>query len=340
MTKIVFRFCTFFLVFLVPGFTINNLKCQDSLLDSVIYYGRTTSVMRDSVNWEELEEAMRIIYNEDGLAMATTHMLKALDDFHGRIWVDNVPYFGTSKGWAPSNMDIDSLNLAMYQQSSAKVEASILDGKYGYLRVPGMIYSDDNSGEAIAIYSQLERISKQADIQGWVLDLRLNGGGTMYPMLAGLAPLLGNQMIGAFEDPATNYRDEWKIQNGDLFVGEYQGTDYGLTGVADLTHLPVAVLISGYTASSGEVVAISFKERPKTVFLGEPTAAYTTAVSWNVLSENVVLQITGSYYADRAGTIYPGTSVPPDVYIDGGDDFYDLGKDTKVQRALDWLKQQ
>jgi carboxyl-terminal processing protease len=336
----VIRNCTFFLIFLFSGIIIGDIKGQESLIDSVIYYGRTTSVMRDSVNWNELEVAMRIINEEEGLGKATSHMLRELGDFHGRIWIDDVPYFGVSKGWAPSNMKIDSLNLAMYQQTSAKVHASLLNGNFGYLRVPGVIYREDNLAEATSIYSKIDSLGKIADIQGWVVDLRLNGGGTMYPMLAGLAPLLGNQVIGAFEDPATNYRDEWSIKDGELYIGEYQSTDYGFKGVTDMAHLPVVVLISGFTASSGEVVAISFKERPKTIFIGENTAAYTTAVSWIVLSESVVLQLTESYYADRLGNIYPGTSVPPDIQIDGGDDFYNLENDVKIQKAIEWLEAQ
>lgn len=338
--KMVFRNCTFFVVFLISGIFVSDLKGQESLIDSVIYYGRTTSVMRDSVNWNELEAAMRIINEQEGLGKATSHMLRELGDFHGRIWIDDVPYFGVSKGWAPSNMIIDSLNLAMYQQTSAKVQAALLGGNYGYLRIPGMIYSNDNFEEANSIYTQLDSLGKHADIQGWIVDLRLNGGGTMFPMLAGLAPLLGNQTVGAFEDPATNYRDEWIIKDGEVYIGDYQSTDYSFSGVADMSHLPVVVLISGFTASSGEVVAISFKGRPNTLFIGENTAAYTTAVSWIVISEKVILQLTESYYADRNGQIYRGTSVPADIQIDGGDDFYNLEKDVKITRALEWLKNQ
>ncbi|MBI1268417.1 MAG: hypothetical protein GC193_13400 [Cryomorphaceae bacterium] len=336
----IIRNCTFFMIFLFAGIFIGESKGQESLIDSVIYYGRTTAVMRDSVNWDELEATMRIINNESGLVNATTHMLKELDDFHGRIWVDDVPYFGASKGWAPTNMEIDSLNLALYRQSSAKVHASLLNDNFGYLRVPGMIYSNDNSAEAISIYAQIDSLGTLADIHGWVLDLRLNGGGTMYPMLAGLAPLLGNGVVGAFEDPASNYRDEWIINNGEVYIGEYQSTDYGLSGVPDLSHLPVVVLISGFTASSGEVVAISFKGRPNTLFIGENTAAYTTAVSWIALSENVILQLTESYYADREGNLYQATSVTADVQIDGGDDFYNFENDVKIQNAIEWLEAQ
>ena len=170
----VIRNCTFFLIFLFSGIIIGDIKGQESLIDSVIYYGRTTSVMRDSVNWNELEVTMRIINEQEGLGKATSHMLRELGDFHGRIWIDDVPYFGVSKGWAPSNMKIDSLNLAMYQQTSAKVHASLLNGNFGYLRVPGVIYREYNLAEATSIYSKIDSLGKIADIQGWVVDLRLN----------------------------------------------------------------------------------------------------------------------------------------------------------------------
>ena len=36
---------------------------------------------------------------------------------------------------------------------------------------------------------------------GWIVDLRGNGGGNMWPMLAGIGPILGEGIAGYFIDP-------------------------------------------------------------------------------------------------------------------------------------------
>ena len=48
---------------------------------------------------------------------------------------------------------------------------------------------------------------------GWIIDLRGNGGGNMYPMLAGLKPFLGDTVLGAFVGPDKT-RANWVAGRG------------------------------------------------------------------------------------------------------------------------------
>ena len=48
---------------------------------------------------------------------------------------------------------------------------------------------------------------------GWIIDLRGNGGGNMWPMLAGIGPVLGEGDLGAFESP-TGDRETWFYKGG------------------------------------------------------------------------------------------------------------------------------
>jgi len=43
------------------------------------------------------------------------------------------------------------------------------------------------------------------DLIGWIVDLRGNGGGNMWPMLAGVGPVLGEGVVGS-----SSIRPEWK----------------------------------------------------------------------------------------------------------------------------------
>jgi len=57
----------------------------------------------------------------------------------------------------------------------------------------------------------------------------------------------------------------------------------------------VAVLLSRYTVSSGEVVAVSFKGRENTKFFGEATGGYTTVNGYDLIDEELVLIISQAY---------------------------------------------
>ncbi|MBL7997783.1 MAG: protease/peptidase, partial [Candidatus Kapabacteria bacterium] len=102
--------------------------------------------------------------------------------------------------------------------------------------------------------------------------------------------------------------------------------------------LPVAILIGPNTRSSGSILAISFKGRAKTVFIGEHTASgYTTSNYYFPLSTSLFLNLSTTHSIDRNNTVYKVT-VEPDVIIRGEDDFNAVTQDNKVKAALQWLK--
>ena len=45
------------------------------------------------------------------------------------------------------------------------------------------------------------RQADRAELAGWIVDLRGNTGGNMWPMLAGFGPVLGEGTAGFFIDP-------------------------------------------------------------------------------------------------------------------------------------------
>lgn len=143
-----------------------------------------------------------------------------------------------------------------------------------------------------------------------VIDLRCNGGGNMWRMLAGLTPLLGKELLGAFVNTHTNETYEWQEILWDagnaLLEPEIQFLKRRTS--------PVAVLTSQKTLSSGEATLIAFLGRPNTRTFGEPTGGLPTANTPFQLSDTSQLVLTTLLEADRLGRIYK-TSIPPDVFV-------------------------
>lgn len=166
----------------------------------------------------------------------------------------------------------------------------------------------------------------------WVVDLRGNGGGNMWPMLNGLEPLLGAGPFGAFGDAAVLH-SRWvrradQIVDVDLDEAASEVASDGATG--RLADAPVAVLLGSGTASSGEMTAIAFRGRDRTRTFGAPSAGLTTANGSHRLPDGATLLITTTGVHDGAGRFIEGGLTPDEATPD----------EQTVARALGWLQTQ
>lgn len=198
----------------------------------------------------------------------------------------------------------------------------------GYVRVRGF---SGSQAQALALADSLQLAIRDQDLSGtrtgWIVDLRGNTGGNMWPMVAGIGPILGEGVAGAFID-ANGRTEQWGY-NGS---GSYLASTV-ITSVTQPHRLRqpaprVAVLIDNRVGSSGEATAIAFKERPDTRFFGSATCGLSTANQAYFLSDGAILNLTTAVMADRTGRAY-GAQVAPDEA---------LPADSVVPRALAWLR--
>ncbi len=145
---------------------------------------------------------------------------------------------------------------------------------------------------------------------GAVVDLRGNGGGDMGPMLAGLSPLLPDGT--ALEWIGRSLHSTPVTISGNGVRGGGTPTTTTAQGKA---HVPVAVLVDGQTASSGEATMLAFKGLDARTF-GQPTAGYTTANMAYRLPDGAEFAVTTSFERDRTGRVYQGEPVEPDEVTD------------------------
>jgi len=192
-----------------------------------------------------------------------------------------------------------------------------LNGDLGYIEIPGVL------GGAGSFDLDAVRSIRAADATptcGWVVDLRRNVGGNMWPMLHAVRPILGEA------NPFT-YR-YGKAPWSNKLVYSLQRPDPA-----------IAVLTSRLTVSSGELVAIAFHGPASTRFFGEPTAGLATSNLDMPLVDGAILVVTTDRPADRTGRAFEGPIEPDQrVAIDwtriGSDD------DPVVHVASAWLRGQ
>jgi carboxyl-terminal processing protease len=166
------------------------------------------------------------------------------------------------------------------------------------------------------------------DLIGWIVDLRSNGGGNMWPMIAGLGPILGDGPLGYFISP-TGTETLWEYRDGTSRSGGVAVSTVPAPYVLKRQRPRVAVLSDVGIASSGEATLIAFRQRPDTRSFGQPTCGVSTANSTFTLSDGGTFTITTSVMADRAKTRF-GDSIPPDEIISD--------PAQAIERAVQWLQ--
>jgi C-terminal processing protease CtpA/Prc len=168
---------------------------------------------------------------------------------------------------------------------------------------------------------------------GWIVDLRRNSGGNLWPMLAGLGALLGEGELAASIYPDGRRVPIWH-RGGQAGFGEYVQlrvrSPYGLRAAA-----PLAVLLGPGTASSGEVLAVAFEGRPATRSFGAPTRGLSAGNRTFSLSDGASLVLTVAATSDRDGRLRLG-SLSPDVAV-AASGAGSSGEDAVIGAATEWL---
>ncbi len=293
-----------------------NFEVKVFLLE-MIDIMKTNSINRLKIDWVKFSESvLKEAETAKDIASAEPAIKRALS-----LLGDNHSIYVTNAGKYISS------NTSDYVNNIDKI--GLVPDNMGYVKVESFS-GTVAQGQAFAL--NIQKTIKEADkenLKGWIVDLRGNGGGNMWPMIAGLGPILGEGLLGHFINP-NNVESAWYYKNGmamlDISTMEVVKEPYVLK-----KSLPkVAVLINSSVASSGEATAIAFKGRPNTKFFGTPTYGLSTANSpFTVLNEGTLI-LTYATMADRNKTKF-GAKVNPDLQTNT--------EGSTNSEAIKWLNQ-
>jgi len=199
--------------------------------------------------------------------------------------------------------------------------------------VPAM--SGGGAKAAEAADRLFDAVTGPGEVCGYVVDLRGNTGGNVWPMLLGLNPLLGDGDYGIERDRTGRDAAYARIADGAAIVLEGEHKDMAMVRAGhwrrvDATTAPVALLIDGLTASSGEGVAVAFQGRPNTRTFGETTYGVASSNLGVPVEDDINLVVTVAMMVDRQGHIYP-QGIAPDTVADAH---------ATREAALVWLQAQ
>jgi C-terminal processing protease CtpA/Prc len=210
-----------------------------------------------------------------------------------------------------------------------------LDNRIGYLELPAIVGSAEQVWAYAASAQRVIRELDERGVDGWVIDLRRNTGGNMWPMLAGAGPILGDGELGAFAFPTG--QELWAYRAGQALLGPHVLAQVEQPYELKRPLPPVAVLLSRLTASSGELTALAFVGRPGARSFGEPTAGVPTANDTTELPDGAMVCLTIALGADRTGRTYDGPIVP-DQFVAADWAHYGRKSDPVLRAAITWLR--
>lgn len=268
----------------------------------------------DKVNWPKVR-TIAFMFENNAKTPADTYdsirfALQQLGDHHSSFMTPD----------AANQMN--NSTIYNYPQPQGK----LLENKIGYVAV--FEFNAQLEDEANKYADKIQSIIIELDMQsvcGWIVDLRDDLGGNMYPMIAGLGALIGEGELGLFKDAKGN-NSTWYYRNGQSWFGNVPLAKVSHPEfLLDPDETPVAVLIGPQTASSGEATAISFRGRPNTYFFGKPSYGLTTGNDSFTLSDGAIIILTTVVELDRTGQEYGGSIIP------------DVVTSNPESEATDWL---
>lgn len=290
--------------------------------DSIVHEGLAAIAAQamgaDAIDWGRVERELAARFGPDEPHAALAAAVALLNDPHASF---SPPAAVPAPEAAPATNDGSSQASAAADAPVHSIptvpEGRLLDDGVAYLVVPGCLAPDVDGLRAYAKAAALElaRLGRQSP-RGWLIDLRLNGGGNLWPMLLGLRPLLP-------EGPLMTMVKDGQVQSR-FGVGEASAwidwgsgaevqLDWGADGAPQTMarHTGRIALLTGpWTMSSGEALAICLLNGASSRSFGEPTAGLTTVTNQYRLSDGSMLTLPVARMGDRDGRPETGALAP------------------------------
>jgi len=306
-----------------------------SYLNAALDTMQTHHVYRQTRDWSAFRQ--RVMERADGAQVpqdtysAIRYAVDALD---------NHSSFSPASNTSTQRADFPTTEVKPFSSKNTRqppIQGVRLTDRIGYVKVPSFSGGLQESIEfADELQGTVERVDSTT-VCGWVVDLRSNHGGNMWPMVTGIGPVVGEGHLGSFVTPEADTL-KWHYENGaSVYEGDIitavSGTPYQL----HRPFPPVAVLMGEQTASSGEAVLVAFQGRDRTKTFGHPTGGYTTAIRKFPLRDGAALYLAVAEFADRTGQVYKG-KIYPDLRPNTAPSEIPTYEDPIVDTAQGWVE--
>jgi carboxyl-terminal processing protease len=189
------------------------------------------------------------------------------------------------------------------------VKSKLLTNNIGYVRL-----SSFNENSSSQIKNKINKLYKNKNIKGFILDLRNNPGGLLSQAIKISDFFLDNGEIVSTKSRKKSENRKWFANKGDIIEGK-----------------ALIVLINYGSASASEIVAGALKDHKRAIILGENSYGKGSVQSIIPLKNKGAIRLTISKYYLPSGQSISEVGVTPDIEINEESDKFIMNTETDNQ---------
>ncbi|MDC3296270.1 S41 family peptidase [Candidatus Pelagibacter sp.] len=189
------------------------------------------------------------------------------------------------------------------------VKSELIDNNIGYIRLTSF---NENSSEQIK--EKINKLNKNKDLKGYILDLRNNPGGLLSQAIKISDFFLENGEIVSTRSRQASENQKWFARKGDLTNGK-----------------TLIILINYGSASASEIVAGALKDHKRAIILGENSYGKGSVQSIIPLKNRGAIRLTIAKYYLPSGKSISEVGVTPDIEVAEGSDDFKFNSETDNQ---------
>lgn len=278
------------------------------------------SYMGKAMAWDSIRPAFiaetRDIRDFNQLKPHFEKLLKTLKDGHSSLFFEEK----TEQNKEPEQNQFEKMAVMTDEEAGMppkKFQYNMIDGKYAYIKIPPVVLEIRKYVDTIGV--QLKKLDAQQP-KAWIIDLTENNGGNIMPMIWQFPSLIDTDKTYSYVDAQGKEKKtspKYTVESPeDLTYFQLFQLEPDRVPPVTLQHVnvPIILLTSKITASSGEFFIAHFKGQKNVIVIGQKTAGLTSGNAPFNISKNCMVMLTTAVLKDRNGKIYKiAEGIEPDI---------------------------
>ncbi|MBL8459598.1 MAG: PDZ domain-containing protein [Zoogloea sp.] len=190
------------------------------------------------------------------------------------------------------------------------VKSKLVEPGYGYVRVVQF-----QEQTAASLVQHLEKLVKQGDLKGLVLDLRNDPGGLLHGAVGVSAAFLPPKaLVVSTDGRAEDAKRKYLAAPEDYLRGARE--DFIRNVPPSIKSVPMVVLVNGGSASASEIVAGALQDHKRAVVMGTQSFGKGSVQTILPLNSNAAIKLTTARYFTPSGRSIQAKGIVPDIIVE------------------------
>lgn len=296
------------------------IKLANQFIDTLEVH----SFMRSKIDFDRLRmettAKVKNVNKTDSLLSTFKEIVSGLKDHHSSVsrvkdTTDNLAFIKMIASTTYEKEGMPPLNF----------QHRLIEDKYAYINVPGVLL--EHRRYIDTLQKQLRELDGKHP-KAWIIDLTENDGGASVPMVTPFHSLVDTSQTFSYFDGTLDKDgkevliDKFQIPQNGLYIDDSIEAKYCKFDTVQAqplknNHIPIIVLVSNITASSGEITASHFLGQKNVTLIGAMTNGLTSSNELYYVDKGYSVNLMTALLHDRKGKSYHvGEGISPDITVD------------------------